>query len=165
MALAFHDAHPLTLIVRAWSGDKEAVLELVRIDRLFLQDSSTAAVIRTAALRSDQPFMRQLALAQKDEPRLRRRDLIHIYLNVFFFLEFSGQKPPLIAELHRLLDPAGNIFPGLYAFERDFERRRKRFVEMFEEMDSQLPAIGAFYRTYAKPATKPAPPCHGQKSP
>ena len=109
--------------------------------------------------------MRQLALAQKDEPRLRRRDLIHIYLNVFFFLEFSGQKPPLIAELHRLLDPAGNIFPGLYAFERDFERRRKRFVEMFEEMDSQLPAIGAFYRTYAKPATKPAPPCHGQKSP
>jgi len=146
VALALHRSHPLTLIARSWRGDKGAVLELVSIDRLFLHDGSTASVIRTAALKHDQPFMTSLARAQRVEPRLRRRELIRIYLNVLFVLEEVGQAMPRIDELQRLLDPTGTIYEGPYAFERDIQRMRERFSKMFVDADSEPPTLLDFYR-------------------
>ncbi len=146
VALAFHDAHPLTLIARSWKGDQTAALELVRIDRLFLHDSATEGVIRTAAFRNDQSFINGLAGAQKTEPRLHRRDLIHLYMCVLFLLEQMGQAPPRIDELHRLLDPSGTIYPGVYAFERDLQRRRERFLAMVQEANSESANVFSFYK-------------------
>lgn len=151
VALAFHNAHPLALIVRAWKGDKESVLELVKIDKLFLQDKATAGVIRNAGLKNDQWFMKLLARAQSHEPRLHRRDLIHIDLNFVFFLEITGQQLPRIDELHRLLDPTGTVFPGSFSFEKGLERQRNAFKTKFAEMDSQVPAITNFYKANSSP--------------
>jgi hypothetical protein len=153
IALAFHDAHPLTLIARSWKGDKQAAkgdkqaaLELVRIDKLFLHDPATAAVIRTAGFQNDQHFINALAAAQKTEPRLRRRDLIRLYMHVLFALELLGSALPRIDELQRLLDPTGTIYEGAYAFERDLQRRRDRFRQMFMEADEETATILSFYR-------------------
>ena len=146
VALGIHHTHPLTLIAKAWRGDREAVLELVSIDRLFLQDRSTATVIRSAALKNDQPFMVRLARAQRMEPRLRRRDLIRMYLNVLFVLEEVNQPLPRIDELQRLLDPTGRIYEGPYAFERDVQRMRERFKEVFVEARCEGSTLLDFYR-------------------
>jgi hypothetical protein len=142
---ALHPVHPLILIARAWKGDKEAVLDLVRIDKLFLQDRCAQEVIRNAALRNDQQFMDQLAKAQKYQPRLHRRDLLHLYFAVLFILEELGHPLPRIDELQRLLDPPATLFKGLYAFEKDLQRRRKRFTKMFAEAHAEFPALLSFY--------------------
>ncbi len=55
--------HPLTLIARALKGDQEAVLDLVKADKLFLQDRCTQKIIRDAGLRNDEQFIRRLASA------------------------------------------------------------------------------------------------------
>ncbi len=141
---ALHPVHPLILIARAWKGDKEAVLDLVRIDKLFLQDRCAQEVIRNAALRNDQQ-LDQLAKAQKYQPRLHRRDLLHIYFAVLFMLELVEKPLPRIDDLQRLLDPQATLFKGLYAFEKDLQRRRKRFTKMFAEAYSEFPALLSFY--------------------
>ena len=143
---ALYHVHPIKLIARAWRGDKSAVLDLIRIDKLFLQDRCTLKVIRDAALRNDQAFIDQLANAQKYQPRLRRRDLIHLYFQVLFVLELVGQPLPRTDELQRLLDPQGDIFRGCYAFERDLQRWREHFNKIFAEAYSEFPTILSFYQ-------------------
>lgn len=142
---ALDRVHPLTLIARAWKGDQQAVFSLVRADRLFLQDRCTQAVIRKAALENNQQFMDELAGAQKHQPRLRRRDLLHIYFDFLFILEMFGQALPRIDELQRLLDPHGTIYKGDYAFERDLQRQRDRFTAMIAEAHAELPDLLPFY--------------------
>ena len=77
--------HPVTLIGKAWSGAKPSVLALIRADKLFLVDRCTQAVIRNAGLENDQQFMNELARAQGYQPRIRRRDLLHIYFDLLSF--------------------------------------------------------------------------------
>jgi hypothetical protein len=139
--------HPLTLIARALNGDQEAVVDLVRADKLFLMDRCTQNVIRDAGLRNDQPFMGRLASAQKYQPRLRRRDLIHIYLYLLFLLELAGQPLPRIDELQRLVDPEGREFEGIYAFERNLQRQRELWTQMWTEALSELPALLSYYES------------------
>jgi hypothetical protein len=143
--MALDRVHPLTLIARAWRGDKQAVLGLVRADKLFLQDRCTQAAIRDAGLQNDQQFMNELAHAQRFQARLGRRDLLHIYFDLLFLLEELGQTLPRIDELQRLLDPHGNIYEGLYAFERDLQRRRKHFIKLMTDAYRELPAILSLY--------------------
>jgi hypothetical protein len=137
--------HPLTLIARALKGDQEAVLDLVKADKLFLADRCTQNVIRDAGLRNDQPFMGRLASAQKYQPRLRRRDLIHIYFSLLFLLEWGGEPLPRIDELQRLVDPEGREFGGIYAFEKDLQRQRELWTQMWTEALSELPTLLSFY--------------------
>jgi hypothetical protein len=146
LALVFHDAHPLTLIARSWKGDRTAALELVKIDRLFLHDPATSQAIRSAEFEHDQNFINDLAVAQKAEPRLHRRDLIRLYMCLLFMLEQIGQTLPRIDELQRLVDPTGKIYPGDYAFERDLQRRRERFLAMLKEAATELTNIHSFYK-------------------
>jgi hypothetical protein len=137
--------HPLTLIARALKGDQEAVLDLVKADKLFLPDRCTQNVIRDAGLRNDQQFIGRLAGAQKYQPRLRRRDLIHIYFNLLFVLELAGQPLPRMDELQRLVDPEGREFGGVYAFEKDLQRQRELWTKMWTEALSELPSLLSFY--------------------
>ncbi len=139
--------HPLTLIARALKGEQEAVLNLVRADKLFLSDRCTQNIIRDAGLHNDQPFLGRLASAQKSQPRLGRKDLIHIYFNLLFILELAGQQLPTIDELQRLLDPEGREFGGLYAFERDLQRQRELWTQMWAEAISELPGLFSFYQS------------------
>jgi hypothetical protein len=139
--------HPLTLIARALRGHREAVLDLVKADKLFLLDRCTQNVIRDAGLRNDKQFMVRLADAQRYQPRLRRRDLIHVYFNLLFLLERVGQQLPRIDELQRLVDPHGREFGGLYAFERDLQRQRELWTQMWTEALSELPSLLRFYES------------------
>jgi hypothetical protein len=139
--------HPLSLIARALKGDHEAVLDLVKADKLFLTDRCTQKVIRDAGLRSDRQFMGRLASVQKYQPRLRRRDLIHIYFNLLFILELAGQQLPKFDELQRLIDPEGREFEGFYAFERDFQRQRELWTQMWTDALSDLPRLLSFYES------------------
>jgi hypothetical protein len=149
---ALQGTHPLILIARAWRGERKAVLDLVKVDKLFLQDPCTQSVIKQAALQHDQEFLVQLAKAQKYQPALRSRDLFHLYFYVLFFCEELGQSLPRIDELQRLLDPRGTKFEGPYAFERDLQRRRVQFREMLTNGESELPSLRGFYGS-APPST------------
>jgi hypothetical protein len=150
---ALHGTQPLILIARAWRGDKKAVLDLIKVDKLFVQDPCTQSVIKQAALQNDQEFVVQLANAQKYKAVLRSRDLFHLYFYVLFLCEELGQSLPRIDELQRLLDPNGTKFEGPYAFERDFQRRRVEFREMLINGNSELPSLLSFYGSFP-PSTK-----------
>jgi len=145
ICIALDRVHPVTLIAKAWNGDKAAVLALIRADKLFLLDRCTQAVIRDAGLENDQPFMNELARAQQYQLRLRRRDLLHIYFDLLFLLEELGQALPRRDELQRLLDPHGTVFRGSYAFERDLQRQRENFMKLIEEASTQLPVLLSLY--------------------
>ncbi len=153
ICIALYGTHPLVLIARAWRGEKKAVLDLVKVDKLFLQDPCTQNVIRQAALQNDQEFLVQLANAQKYQPALRSRDLFHLYFYVLFFWEGLGQSIPRINELQRLLDPRGTKYEGPYAFERDLQRRRSEFWEMLSDGDSELPSLRTFYSSASQNAS------------
>jgi hypothetical protein len=139
--------HPWTLIVRALQGEQNAVLNLVRADKLFLQDRCTQNVIRQAGLRNDVQFMARLAGAQQYQPWLYRRDLIHIYFTLLFTLELGGQPLPRIDELQRLVDPEGRVFAGLYAFEKDLQRQRELRHKMWGDALAVLPDLLSYYKS------------------
>src|SRR5271167_5074704 len=87
------------------------------------------------------------ASAQKYQPRLRRRDLIHIYFSLLFLLEWAGQPLSRLDELQRLVDPEGREFGGVYAFERDLQRQRELWTQMWTEALSELPSLLSFYQS------------------
>ena len=142
---ALHGTHPLILIARAWRNERQAVLDLVKVDELFLVDRCTQNVIRDAALQEDQDFFNQLAHAQTNKMTVRVRDLFHIYFYVLFLWESLGRPLPRIDELQRLLDPRGKKYKGLYAFEKDFQRGRAEFREMLANGEQELPFLRSFY--------------------
>ncbi len=57
MCMSLYKENPLLLIERARGGDREAVLKLIKIDKLFLTDSCTGHVIRRAELQNDRTFL------------------------------------------------------------------------------------------------------------
>ena len=145
LCTALYGTNPLILIARAWRGERNAVLDLVKVDKLFLQDPCTQSVIRQASLQNDREFLGQLANAQRYQPVLRTRDLFHIYFYVLFLWEELGQALPRMDELQRLLDPRGTKFVGVYAFERDLQRCRAQFQEMLANGEAELSALQSFY--------------------
>jgi hypothetical protein len=94
-----HEVHPLSLIARASQGDRQAVLDLVKVDYLFLHDRSTEKVIKEAELRNDHSFMEQLARAQTYQPKLRRRTVHRLHFYLLFMLEDQGTQLPTEQEL------------------------------------------------------------------
>ncbi len=139
VCLIVHDVHPLNLIALASRGSQEAVLKLIKVDKLFLCDSRTEKVIREAALQNDQEFIKHMARAQRYEPTLSPRSARHAYFFVLFFAECFGLALPTLHELYRVLDPNGYQYDTLQAFEKDFQRRRILFKRCLAVLDAEFP--------------------------
>ena len=122
-----YKTHPLSLIARARQGDRRAVLDLVKVDKLFLHDRCTARVIRDAELRNDRAFLGQLARALAYKPKLGWRRGCQLYLQVLFAL---GTQLPSLPVLQLRLDPQGTRFGSFEAFEKFFERCRAEFQRL-----------------------------------
>src|SRR5450755_1813142 len=90
MCLSLHEAHPLLLMVRAAKGDRQAALDLIKVDKLFLHDRCTENLIKKAGLQNDRAFMRQLARAQVFVPKLSTREIQRLYFYQLFLMEQGG---------------------------------------------------------------------------
>ncbi|MBI3477559.1 MAG: hypothetical protein HY010_17640 [Acidobacteria bacterium] len=141
MCLSVHETHPLSLIARATRGDGRAVLDLIKIDKLFLHDSCTQQLIKKAELRNDHAFMEQLARAQTYTTRLSAREMQRLYFYQLFLMEQGGISLPTQHELWRVLDPQGRQYRSLSAFEKDFQRRRRAFGRMLNDMDAETKTL------------------------
>jgi len=122
--MALYKENPLSLIEQARGGNREAVLKLIKLDKLFLTDSCTAQVIRTAELQTDRAFLGQLARAVTYKPKTNWRVGCRLY--IYMLCIFQGEMPSLTALWHRV-DPDGKQFSSFDAFERFVQRSRKEF--------------------------------------
>jgi len=130
--------HVLTLIARAEKGQRQAVLDLVKVDRMFLHDPCTDAVIRQAEMLNDRYFLDQLTRAQEYRLKPKVRALHHLYLHLLFMIERFGVPLPTMHELWRILDPRTTEYESLQSFERDVERRRIDFDQMVADAEKEL---------------------------
>jgi hypothetical protein len=122
--LVLYKTHATVLIKRARNGDVQAVLDLIKVDRLFLTDSCTGKVIRDAEFRNDRPFFKQLARAITYKRQLGWKKGCRLYLYVLFAVALPL---PSLASLHLRVDPQGTRFRTSAAFERFVERCREDF--------------------------------------
>lgn len=134
ICLVIHGTHPFLFIRRATMGDRQSTLDLIKVDKLFLHDSCTENVIKGAELMNDHSFLQQLARAQNYQPKLRVREIQHLYFYLLFLLEQMGTHLPKGYELWRILDPRAREYESLDAFERDLQRRRKDFEHMINDI-------------------------------
>jgi hypothetical protein len=139
VCVALYNEHPLSLISRATKGDRRAVLDLVKADKLFLHDRCCLGVIRSAELQDDRTFIDQLKRALAYEPRVRRRGAQHIYYYVLCLLEKQGFMLPSLDELWSMLDPYAREYGSLAAFEKDFQRRRQYLATFLEQTEREVP--------------------------
>ncbi len=121
--LVWYRCSPLELIDRARRGDQEAVLDLVRIDRLFLVDSCIQDVIRRAVLENDNSFTSRLG--RIEQPKFGRRHACEWY---FYTLAIFHLHPPL-HRLRLVIEPEDEAFPRLHDYEKCFERRYKEIQD------------------------------------
>jgi hypothetical protein len=128
MAL-FHE-HPLSLIARAFKGDRRATLDLIKVDHMFVNDRCCKDTIRKAALQDDADFMAQVQRALKYKRRIHRREVLHFYLFNLFLFEHLGITLPPVNDLWKRLDPFGSEYKTLQAFEKDMQRRRDDFEQI-----------------------------------
>lgn len=142
ICLSLHEAHPLLLMARAAKGDRQAALDLIKVDKLFLHDHCTENLIKKAELQNDHAFMKQLARAQTFVPRLSAREMQRLYFYQLFLMEQAGMQLPTQHELWRILDPRGRQYRSLSAFERDFQRRRKAFERMLDDVSAETKGCG-----------------------
>jgi hypothetical protein len=119
--------NPLSLIEQARSGNPEAVIKLIKIDKLFLTDSCTSQVIRRAELQNDRSFLGQLTRAINYKPKTGWRQGCRLYMYILFML---GAKMPSLTALWSRVDPEGTKFGTFDAFEKFVERSRKEFTQI-----------------------------------
>lgn len=125
--MAFYREHPLALIDQARRGNPKAVINLIKIDKLFLTDSCTHQVIRQAGLQNNRVFLGQLTRASKYKPKTNWRQGCRLY--IYLLLALKLNLPSLTALWHRV-DPEGEHFVTFGAFEKFAERSRKEFGRM-----------------------------------
>jgi hypothetical protein len=135
LCMAVFKVHPLSLIAEARGGNKEAVLRLIKVDKLFLTDSCAANVIRRAELQNDQCFLAQVARSVRYRVRANWRQGCRLYLYALISLGFPM---PSLVKLRLRLDPVGTRFKGEYAFEKFIERTRKEFARMCEGLKDRF---------------------------
>ena len=139
VCLELHKSHVVCLIARSIKSDRQAVLDLVKVDKMFVHDSCTARVIKSATMNNDQAFLGQLIRAQKYRFRLTMRAALHVYFNFIFEVELSGfTADTTLHELWRMLDPHGKNYTRLEAFERDYQRRHADFQRLLEEALNEI---------------------------
>jgi hypothetical protein len=139
LSMALLNEHPIVVMKRAANGDRRAVLDLVKIDSLFLHDSCCNAVIRHAELQEDEKFLDQLRRAVGYQCRLHSRDVKRVYYYILFTIEASGVSLPTLKELWSTVDPLGRDYDSLFAFERAFQRQRLVFDRMVESAAAEIP--------------------------
>jgi hypothetical protein len=124
LCLVLYKTHATVLINRARRGDVQAVLDLIKVDKLFLTDSCAAKVVRQAEFQNDRPFFKQLAKAIRYKPQLGWKKGCRLYL----YGVFATAVPlPALAMLQLRVDPQGTRFRTSAAFEKFVERCRKDF--------------------------------------
>jgi hypothetical protein len=138
LCLTMHKTHPVLLIMRAMKGDRQAVLDLVKVDKLFVHDRCTQDSIRKAEFQNDRGFLNQLARAQTFVPTLTAREMQHLYFYQLFLIEQWGAQLPAEHELWRILDPHGKEYSSLSAFEKDLQRARRGFQKMLDEVSAEV---------------------------
>jgi hypothetical protein len=124
LCLLINKTHITVPIARAEGGDARAVLDLIKVDKLFLSDSCTSKVIRKADFRNDREFLTQLARAIAYKPHLGWKKSCRLYFYVVFSLEISLPAPAMLVHW---IDSHGMKFKTFSAFERFFERCREDF--------------------------------------
>lgn len=127
LCLVLYKIHAKVLVNRARRGDIQAVLDLIKVDRLFLTDSCTAKVIRQAEFQNDRPFLRQLARIMKYRPKLGWKKGCRLYLYILFAMAVPL---PSLARLQLRVDTQGMRFKTFPAFEKFVERCRKDFIKI-----------------------------------
>jgi hypothetical protein len=128
--------HPLTLIARARQGDRQAVLDLIKIDKLFLTDSCTSQVIRQAELHNDHRFLQQIARALRYKVKMGWRGGCRLYLYLVFAM---GLELPSLTLLQLRVDPAGTRFRTFPAFQKFVERCRGEFRQWQASLPCETP--------------------------
>jgi hypothetical protein len=119
-----HKDHPLSLIAQARKGNRQAVLKLIKVDNLFLNDHCTAQVIREAALQKDRPYLEQLARAIKYKPKTGWRQGCRLYLYLLFNFD---PRLSASAKIQLRIDPDGVRFRTFEAFQKFVERSKNEF--------------------------------------
>ena len=136
MCMALYKENPLWLIEQARGGNREAVLKLVKIDKLFLTDSCTSHVIRRAELQIDRIFLGQLARAVTYRPKTNWRVGCRFYI---YMLCILGLEMPSLMTLWHRVDPDGKHFASFDAFEKFVERSRKELDRIRAEVTMDNP--------------------------
>ena len=136
LCMVLHKTHPLSLISRARTGDRRAVLDLVKMDKLFAIDSCTRSAIRNATLRTDKSFLDQLARSLRTRPKAGAKKVCRLYLYMIWSVK---AKVPTLPVLQLLLDPNGTKFRTFTAFERFVERCYKDFLTIQEAASAEAP--------------------------
>jgi hypothetical protein len=135
LCMAIFKSHPLSLIAQAQGGNREAVLQLIKVDKLFLTDACTAKVIRQAELQNDHSFLARLARSVRYRARTNWRQGCRLYLYMLFSLKVPI---PNLVKLRIRLDPEGKRFRSDQAFEKMVERSRKEHASMYEGLTDGL---------------------------
>ena len=135
LCMAVFKAHPLSLIAQARAGSRKAVLQLIKVDKLFLTDGCTANVIRQAELQNDHGFLARLARSVRYRSRTNWRQGCRLYLYALASFEFPM---PKLVRLRLRLDPEGTRFSSDKAFEKFVERTRKEYAGMCEGLTNGL---------------------------
>ena len=138
LCMVLHRTHPLSLISRAKAGDRRAVLDLVKIDKLFAADSCTSLVVRSAALKADKQFLGQLARSLRTRPKVGSKKGCRLYLYMIWSMKLEIPAP----KLQLLIDAEGHRFRTFEAFERFVERCRKDFLAIQEVASAETSASG-----------------------
>jgi hypothetical protein len=134
--IAFLGEHPVVLISRASKGDRRAVLDLIKMDKMFLSDECCRETIRKAAFNDDTRFLGQLQRASNYRHKAHRRDLLGLYIFVLIACEKFGVPISPLSELWKKVDPLGRGYKSLAAFEKDFQRRRRELENMMKAAES-----------------------------
>jgi hypothetical protein len=137
LSMVLYKKHPLSLIAKARAGDPQAVLQLIKIDKLFLSDSCCSHVIRQAEFGINRVFFKRLAKALTYKPTIGWRQGCKLYMYV---LLASPVQLPGLTRLWARIDPDGNRFKTIGAFEKFVERCRKELKTLQQALPpSQLP--------------------------
>jgi hypothetical protein len=131
LCMAIYRKNPLWLIEQARGGNREAVLTLLKLDKLFLTDTCTAKVIRKAELQNDRIFLGQLARAVTYQSKTNWRIGCRMYM--YLLLIWPGLEVPSLIKLWHRLDPEGQQFASIGTFEKFVERCRKEFDQIQAE--------------------------------
>jgi hypothetical protein len=119
LCMVLYKRHLLSLIAEARRGDPQAVLKLIKIDKLFLSDSCTAQVIHQAELKFDRDFFKWLAKAIIYKPKTRWRQSCKLYMYVILSSPLPLPAPTI---LWGRIDPDGSRFKTSGAFLKFVER-------------------------------------------
>ena len=92
--LVWYRISPLVLIEKARKGDRDATLDLIRIDRLFLVDACTQNVLRQVSMGNDKAFTARLGRIESARPKFGRREACE-----FYFYMFGAVPAPPIAKI------------------------------------------------------------------